>query len=69
MVTRPRKLAENKMLWQIIIDRELQRAFRVECAKQGISMSKKASELVANYLAQLSHKKAITRHEARRAKP
>lgn len=50
MVTRPRKIPREKMLWQVIIDRDLQRAFRVECVKQGVSMSEKISELVASYL-------------------
>ena len=50
MVTRERKLAKNKMLWQIIIDRKLHHAFKVECVKQGTSMSAKASELIAKYV-------------------
>jgi len=50
MVTEPRRIPKSKMLWQVIIDRELQRAFRVQCAKEGVSMSKKASELIARCL-------------------
>ena len=50
MVTKPRQLAENKMLWQIIIDRKLHRAFKVDCARQGKSMSARACELIAKYL-------------------
>ena len=56
MVTRERKLAKNKMLWQIIIDRKLHHAFKVECAKQATSMSAKASELIAKYVGHPSKK-------------
>ena len=56
MVTKPRQLPENKMLWQIIIDRKLHRGFKVDCAKEGISMSARACELIAKYLKRQSKK-------------
>lgn len=50
MVTRPRKIPKEEMLWRVIIDRDLQQAFRVEGAKQGVSMRQKISERGSKYL-------------------
>lgn len=44
------RLDSNQMLWQLAIDRDVQRKFKARCVEAGKTMSEQVAELVRAWL-------------------
>jgi len=44
------RLDSNQMLWQLAIDRDLQRKFKARCVEAGRTMSEQVEDLVRAFL-------------------
>jgi hypothetical protein len=44
------RLDKNQMLWQLAIDRDVQRKFKARCVEAGKTMSEQVEELIRAWL-------------------